>query len=372
MRKDWIDTTPEHRIHTALGLLRDGQYEMAVEEVESMMADGLAVPPYIHEILIFALANLGFIDEAITYLNHRTQQDPPPRDDIYYFLLDACAAAQHYTSTTHLWRTVGAKITPSDGTLLNILNTAARYADLPLALEVLQRLSDRKVQMSFHHFEPVVEAYAGAGDLEGAFRMVCVMEAAGVRPTRGATRGLFSALKERPGEITSCVEILEKLQETYRVPVAAVNVLIEAAVETDNVSTAEVILDGMESLTPEQPTYTTLLPFFTLPYPPLPVCIKAVTLFPRSLNLPPDVLARLASRLVPYDVEAALGYLRCLDLTYKGEDDAWVAYADTVHKVTVEIVKGKDERALEFLREVARRNPAVAENVRQMMSSREL
>ena len=372
MRKDWIDVTPEHRIHTALGLLREGQYEMALDEVENMLADGVTVPSYLHEILIFALANLGFIDEAITHLNHRTQQDPPPCDGIFYFLLDTCAAAQHYTSTAHLWRTAGAKITPSDGTLLNILNTAARHADPPLALEALRRLSDRKVQMSFHHFEPVVEAYAGAGDLEGAFRMLCVMDGAGIRPRRDATRELFSALKKRPEEIASCVGILERLQETYRVPVAAVNVLLEAAVETDDVSTAVDILDRMESLTPDQPTQTTLLPFLTLPIPPLPICAKAIKLFPHSINLPPADLARLASNLAPHDVDAALAYLRRVDALYEGEADAWEVYADAVRTVTVEMMSEEDERALEFLKEVARRSPAVAQEVREMVNAGDL
>lgn len=372
MRKDWIETTPEHRIHTVLGLLRDGQYEMALDEVENMLSDGVAVPPYLHEILIFALANLGFIDEAMAQLNHRTKQDPPPHDDILYFLLDTCAAAQHYSSTTHLWRTAGAKITLSDGTLLNVLNTAARHADPSLALEALSRLSDRKVQMTFHHFEPVVEAYAGAGDLEGAFRMLCIMDGAGTRPRRDATRELFSALKGRPEEIASCVGVLESLQETYRVPVAAVNVLIEAAVEMDLVPTAMDILDRMESLTPDQPTQTTLLPFLTLLPPPLPICAKAITLFPHNINLPPADLARLASGLAPHDVDAALGYLRRVDAVYEGEVDPWKVYTDDVRTVAMEVMSKEDERALEFVKEVARRSPAVAQEVRRVMIAEEL
>lgn len=372
MRKDWIETTPEHRIHTVLGLLRDGQYEMALDEVDDMLARGISVPAYLHEVLIFAFANLGFIDEAMAHLNHRMQQDPPPRDDIFYFLLDTCAAAQHYTSTAHLWRAAGPKITPSDGTLLNILNTAARHADPPLALEALRRLSDRKVQMSFHHFEPVVEAYALAGDLEGAFRMLCVMDGAGVRPRRDATREVFSALRKRPGDIASCVAILERLRETYRVPVAAVNVLLEAAVEADDVPTAVDILDRMESLTPDPPTQTTLLPFLSLPIPPLPICAKAITLFPHSLNLPPADLARLATYLAPHDVDAALAYLRRVDAVYEGEADAWEVHTEAVRTVTLELLREEDERAWELLMEAARRTPAVAEEVRELVSTGEL
>ena len=372
MRRDWIEVTPENREHTVLGLLRDGQYEMALDEVEDMLESEIPVPPYLHEILIFALANLGFLPEALTHLSHRTAQHPPPRDDILYFLLDTCAAAQHHATTAHLGRAAAHRLTPSDGTLLNVLNTAARHADPPLALEALRRLSDRRVQMAAHHFEPVVEAYAGAGDLRGALRMLCVMNGAGIRPRRDATRAVFFALRERPTEIVSCVDILGQLGEQYRVPVAAVNVLVEAAVEVGDVATAEDVLSKMGTFTPEEPTQTTFLPFLTLPDPPLPLAINAITLFPHALTLPAVDLARLATALAPHDAGAALAYLRRLDAAHEGGEDAWRVYSAAVRAVAVELARREDEDTWEFLKEVARRCPTVAEEVRELGSNGQL
>lgn len=372
MRKDWIESTPEHRVHNALGLLREGQYEMMLDEVDDMLATGVPVPPHLHETLVFTLANLGFLDEAAVHFAHRKQQDPPPRDDLHYFLLDACAAAHHHATTTHLFRTAGERLTPSDGTLLAVLNTAALHADPPLALEALRRLSERRVQLSAHHFEPVVDAYADAGDLEGAIRMLCVMDGAGVRPRRDATRGVFSALRGRPEGVASCVGVLKELGKTHRVPLAAVNVLLEAAIEAGDIPAAEDILGKLESLTPDAPTATTFLPFLTLPSPPLPVCLRAISLFPHSLTLPPDDLARLAARLATESPHAALDYLRRLDVAHRGEADAWVVYADAVRAVAVELVRSGDEGVWEFLVELARRNPGVAAEVREMGKAGEL
>ena len=372
MRKDWIEPTPDHRIHTALGLLRDGQYEMALDEVDDMHASDVPVPPYLHEILIYAFANLGFLDEAMTLLHRRTSQDPTPRDDLLYFLLDACAAAYHHPTTTHLWRLAADKVTPSDGTLLNVMNTAARHADPPLALEALRRLTDRRVQMSFHHFEPVVEAHAGAGDIEGAFRMLCVMDSAGVRPGRGATRCLFSILRDRPELVPSCVEMLDKLRGDYKVPIAAVNVLLEALVYADDLPSAESVLSKIPAITPDPPNLTPYLPFLTTPTPPPEICATAISLFPDTTGLPAPDLARLAAYMAPHSLDAALAYLRCVDAAHDGEEDAWEVYSDSVRAVALEMVRQKDDRAWEFLPELGRRNPGVAGEVRELGSAGEL
>ncbi|SPN99681.1 uncharacterized protein DNG_02532 [Cephalotrichum gorgonifer] len=367
MRKDWVKSTPEHRIHTALGLLRDGQYEMTLDELDDMHRDGVPVPPYLHEIFIFALARLGFFDEALASLRYRTAQDPPVAQDVLHFLLDTCSAAYHYTTTKHLWRSVTedpAAAAPSDGILVNVLNTAARHADPSLALEALRHLTDRRVQLSFHHFEPVVEAYAGAGDPEGALRILCVMDSAGIRPGRDATRSLSSFLLSNPSRIPSCIAALEELGQNYKVPIAAPNAILEALVRSGDVPAAEALLARIETLTPNPPTVATFLPFLLAPDPPISACVSASRF--RTLSLPAPDLARLAAHLAPHSLDAALRYLRRLDAAHRGPPDAWVAYPDAVRAVAVGLMRGRDERTWEFLAEMGRRNEPLAADVREM------
>lgn len=381
MRKDWVEFTPDHRANTVLGLLRDGQYEIAFDELEDIVTEGISVPYWLYEVFVFAFGKLGFLDEAMLALEYRSQQKDAPAIslDLLYYLLDACSTAYHYRGTKHFWQVATKEngIVPSDGMVLNIMNTAARHADPELALEALRVTADRRVNLSFQHFEPIIEAYMGVQNLEGALRILCVMDSAGVRPGRDATRSLFDVLKHSPEKVDECTHILRNLGESYRVPIAAFNVLVEALCFSDNLPAAEALYETLPSLTTDPPTVTTFHPFLVSPDPPISICTEAIQLFP-NLTLPPPNLAHLTLHLARPSLDSALAYLRRIDAVYKSPNsrpdrsharrrtDAWVLYADAVRAVALEMLRHRDSRTWEFLSEMSRRNPELAAEVREL------
>ncbi|PKS09125.1 hypothetical protein jhhlp_003739 [Lomentospora prolificans] len=379
MRKDWVEFTPDHRIHVVLGMLRDGQYEMAFDELEELVAEEVPVSYWFYEVFVYAFGKLGFLEEAMRALEYREQQADAPAisPNLLYYLLDACSAAYHHHGTTHFWKVAVKEngIVPSDGTLLNVINTAARHTDPELALEALRVTTDRRVQLSFQHFEPIIEAYAGVGDLAGAFRILCVMDRAGIRPGRDATRCLFDALRNTPDQVDACVDILKSLGKSYRVPIAAFNVLVEVLCSSGDIASAEALYNDLPSITTDPPTVTTFHPFLTSAEPSIEICMTAIESFP-NLTLPPPDLSKLTLHLARTSLDAALAYLRRIDAVYKPprshparantKPDAWILYADAVRAVAVEMFRHRDPRTWEFFSEMGRRNPALAAELREL------
>lgn len=390
MRSDWVEFTTDHRVHVVIGMLRDGQYEMAFDELEDLVSEKVPVPYWLFEILVFTFGKLGFLEEAMLALEYRQGRidAPPASSNLLYYMLDACSAAYHYAGTVHFWQVAvrDGGIVPSDGTLLNVINTASRHADPELALEALRVTTDRKVQLSFQHFEPVIEAYAGLGELDGAFRMLCVMDSAGLRPGRDATRSVLEVLRDSPERVDEAVGILRDLSQSYRVPIAAINVVLEALCSSNNTAAAETLYESLPSITPDPPTVTTFHPFLTSPSPPAHICITAIESFP-NLTLSPPELASLAVHLARPSLDAALAYLYRIDAVYKPwrhqqqnqrhpapdgvgvgatKPDAWILHAGAVRALALEMLRRRDARTWEFFSEMGRRNPSLAAELREL------
>jgi pentatricopeptide repeat protein len=112
------------------------------------------------------------------------------------------------------------------------MNLAARNRDTELAQDVFDFLSRRDTVFEAQHYEMILEAYVNANMPAKGFYVLSAMQQAGVIPNDGTTRRLFSWLKRQQAETVK--EMFAELQDIKEkggpIPVAAVNVLIEAAV----------------------------------------------------------------------------------------------------------------------------------------------
>lgn len=255
MRARWISLSPLGHHHLLLSHLRDREYELALSLLTTMHTRSIAVAPWLYDVLIYVLCEASELTPALSLLQQRAEapelnplhpgpDDPSPA--IWPYFLDTAAAAYSYAAVAYIWRKrveVG-YLRPSDGTLANILNTAALHADPGLATAALKMLAARKGQLPVSSYEALLEAYAVAGDVANAFRVLCIMgKAAGTSmkpPDSAATRPLFRILKEGGEEaIREAWGMLKVIQgEGQEIPVAAVNVVLEAAAFTGRLDIA--------------------------------------------------------------------------------------------------------------------------------------
>lgn len=116
---------------------------------------------------------------------------------------------------------------PSDGIIENVLGTAARNADAQLATEALDLISQRTRAQS-HHYEAVVEAFTGSGDLAAAIRTLCIMRDNGIRISRANTRTIYQALLSRPELLEGAEEVVREAARARPVHRAIVAVVIDS------------------------------------------------------------------------------------------------------------------------------------------------
>ncbi|ROT40738.1 hypothetical protein SODALDRAFT_307137 [Sodiomyces alkalinus F11] len=237
MQESWTEIDANGQCSIALGLLRDGQYELAASKFDDILDKYAAdVPHWMIDIFILVFLQKGFLDEAVRMAHvkpHATAAEGIPLP-LWHQLLDACSRASHYVGTSYAWNWLlehDRRVLP-DGLLLNVLHTAARHADPHLATQVTDLLSARGAKLALHHYEALVDAYAAHRDLDGALRVLCIMhDALSVVPD-GSTRSLYLALRSQPALLPKALDALERLllSEHRHVPLQAANAVLEGAV----------------------------------------------------------------------------------------------------------------------------------------------
>lgn len=126
---------------------------------------------------------------------------------------------------------------PADGTCTAVLNCAARHADPNLATSAIGLLSKRSTVLGVHHYEALLEAYVGVEDMKTSFRILNIMTKAGLTPDASSTRSIYLYLTKSSFNALDGWKILKSLKEDgYTIPIAAVNVVLEAIIFTNNIS----------------------------------------------------------------------------------------------------------------------------------------
>lgn len=236
MQEYWFTADTPVKQTAAVGLLRDEQYELAYARLTEMIEQGARVDPWVYDIFILVFGKLGFLDEMLQLL-YRRKNIGGSTDamviSLTYYALDVCSQAYHHAGTLFGWLSVVQNhlVQPSDGIVENVLGTAARNADAQLATEALDMVSER-TRAQTHHYEAVVEAFAGSGDLAAAIRTLCIMRDNGLRISRGHTRTLHKTLKSRPELLDGAEAVVREAARTRSVPRAAAAVVVESIAET--------------------------------------------------------------------------------------------------------------------------------------------
>lgn len=94
MKERWYGLSPTGWHNLVVGLLRDRQYELALDKFEQMQADQIGIKPWLYDIFFFKLCELDELDEALRLLKSRYDQ-PVLAMHMYYHLLDSFASSFH-------------------------------------------------------------------------------------------------------------------------------------------------------------------------------------------------------------------------------------------------------------------------------------
>ncbi|KAL8714978.1 MAG: hypothetical protein Q9225_006463 [Loekoesia sp. 1 TL-2023] len=260
LRQRWFSLSNEGWHDVIVGLLRDKQAELAIETLQNVQQEGIRVAPWLYDMLIYNLCDVGEYDEALSILRFRVDNgEQLMSGTVWYYLLDSASRALHYAATLYAWRkrVEMSYLNPSSGICLNVLNTAARHGDSHLARDVVRVLGNRNQTLQLYHYEALVESYLPS-DLRTAFTLLTLMTSHGMPPTDLSTRALFLHLRQSPHLPQTALSILRKLREENRpIPVEAVNVVIESYIDHGNLDAALEAYKTLHTLCPSGPATST-------------------------------------------------------------------------------------------------------------------
>lgn len=231
MKQAWLTISFDGLVSIAVGLLRDGQYEMALEKLEELHKTGVPIPSWLYDVFIFTFGESGIHEETLMVLQHRLNQVTTVLPThMWSFLLGVFSRDAFYEGIKYVWAraVTSGHYRPSDSVVLNVLNAASRNGDITMAMESITTLSSRGKKLGMHHFEPLLEVRTAANDLPKAFLTMCLITKAGLQPDLSSTRAIYQKLQSSPSQTEEAVAILRDLKQDQQVPTAAFNVILEA------------------------------------------------------------------------------------------------------------------------------------------------
>ncbi|KAI9805057.1 MAG: hypothetical protein M1825_000891 [Sarcosagium campestre] len=234
MRQRWYSIHPDGMYNVVAGLIRERQFELALEKMTRLREEGVQLPSWLYDATIYCLFEIEELDTALDIIKERVARGESISPTVWYLLLETGSRCLHHPSTVYAWRKRIELnyLSPSDGILLNTLQTAARAGDTSLAADTFRLLGNRHADFQTYHYDSLIESYAVASDARMAFSVLSIMTAAGRTPTESSTRSILALLRSARHRPAEAHAILLSLHAEGRIsPVAAVDVIIAAAVE---------------------------------------------------------------------------------------------------------------------------------------------
>jgi hypothetical protein len=251
MRRQWLQLNTDGYHWVGAALFREGQLEMGLSHLDDMRKDNVPIQTWLYDIALYTLIETNEFDSAMVVIKDRTAADDWIMNrNLWTHMLDRAAAHFHHDSAVYIWNSqvIPGYLIPSSGTCLNVLTTAARNGDAALATSVFHVLGKRSTTFKQIHYEQLLATYMSASppDLRAAFTVLSIMVDIKIPPTASSTRPILAHLVRHPSDCTSALDIITSLHENGReIPIAALNVLIEGYVETDQLEQALVAYKHM-------------------------------------------------------------------------------------------------------------------------------
>jgi Pentatricopeptide repeat domain len=137
------------------------------------------------------------------------------------------------------------RVTPDEGTCLDVLNTAGRHGLPNLAVDVFQVLTDMKVRLQEYHFGPLIEAFCVRGMIKDALGTLTVMTDADVQPEPGTTYPIYKVIQSSWDTLETACAALESLwDEGKAIHSAALNSVLKGSVGLGDLQRAVGILNS--------------------------------------------------------------------------------------------------------------------------------
>jgi tetratricopeptide (TPR) repeat protein len=255
----WFEFTMPAKQSIAVAMLREGQFELALNKFNKLLEDPGHVDLWVYDIFILEFGREGFFDEMLHILKKRKFAHGSDKAfrSIQLMALDMFSQGFHHEGTTFVWRdVVNIPIhNPSNGIIENVLATGARHGDTELASQALEKLASRGKPRQQHN-DAIVEAFANSGNVTGALTILNLQHNNGCLLLRGTTRPVLQALLKNRDLISEAEAAIQSMHKEGPVPREVLMVTIEALAEARTSEAAMPLFKDTHLLTGKSPRLT--------------------------------------------------------------------------------------------------------------------
>jgi pentatricopeptide repeat protein len=355
MKEKWFTLSDRGHNLVVAGLLRDRLFEQALEMLEEMCAKKVRVQEWVFSEAMWTLLAYGEVEEAFYVLGLKETALSPAgaapgaklSNALWGAMLDAAAKQQLHDAARMVWtrQVQPGYLRPPTGTCLSVLSLAARHGDVQLATDVFRLLTDRETVFTTHHYELLIATYLKANALSDALSVILIMTDANLKVDTGTCIPLYSYLRNTPPSPSSdqpidmpthaFILLQDLAAQNRKVPIAAVNTCISAAVSLSLLPTAIEIYKALHSVCSSGPNTETFNLLFrgcsASARKDLAMYLASEMI---SLNLQPDRITYDRLILVclqSADVDDAMGYFEEMRAT--GMRPRRGTYEELVHQL---------------------------------------
>lgn len=230
LRDRWLTLSPAGWHFVVAGLLREHQFELALEHITLMGRKDIPIENWLHSTVIYHLCDFQEFDEVYRLMRARVDHGHDITLALWMHVLKTASEAQHYVATRYVWQRMvdlGYLHPPAD-TCSNVLTLAARAGDAEQANSVFRFLTNSELSPGRQDYERLVEANMGGGDLSTAFDVLCTMHDAGIAPEKSSTESILVYMIESKIDRREAWQMLKHLKNAKRrIPIGSVHVIAE-------------------------------------------------------------------------------------------------------------------------------------------------
>ncbi|KAF2799853.1 hypothetical protein K505DRAFT_293900 [Melanomma pulvis-pyrius CBS 109.77] len=249
MRERWFSLSARGHNMVVAGLLRDRLFEQALEKIGEMVSQRVQVEGWLWDKTMWLLLDYGEIEEAYqTLLLRQNNGNVKLTTALWTHFLDCAAQIEAVNLTWHS-QVIPGYLKPATGTCLKILTLAGRRGQVKLATDVFRVLSERETVFDIHTYEGLMEAYTNAQDLNAALSVAIIMHESALKVSADSIGPIYFFLVQNHSRPMEAFSLLQNFESSGRkVPVAAVNVCLQACVHLKRLEEAIEIYKALHTV----------------------------------------------------------------------------------------------------------------------------
>lgn len=260
LRNQWLALSPAGWHNVVTGLIRECQYEMALETLSRMKSQNIDVPEWLLQLLIYNLCDCEEFDCVLDLMQDHVKQGGQFSPTLWYHVLDTASNALHEECSSYVWkqRVEIGLINPPRGVCNNILTITSRTGNTQLATSVFQFLLSGKQAITNEDYEALIDTYVMTGSIYSAFMILCMMTGTALNQENTATRSILSYLISTNEDSRTTWGTLRELSTKVKeAPISAVNVILELCVHKGQLDVALELYKDINTFIPKGPNTST-------------------------------------------------------------------------------------------------------------------